>query len=150
MTDFSKDLTSAAAAGVRHLLREPYEIERAAKDAGLAVFKMDIGHAHDKGDFMAHIAKALSFPAHFGKNLDALNDCLTDLDWLAPAKGYVLVFEKSKHFAAGHRHEFDDCMAVMGNVADHWRAQGKPFWTFIHGAQGWSSGLPEWPAKAAA
>lgn len=148
MSDLPTLLADAKAAGVRHLMREPYEFERDAKAAGLAVYRMDIGHAHDKGDFMAHLAKAMAFPAHFGKNLDALNDCLTDLEWLPPAKGYAVVFEKSKHFAAAHRHEFDDCMAVMDAVAGFWRDKGKPFWTFVHGAQGWKSGLPEWPAAS--
>lgn len=148
MTDLTSQLSDAAKSGVFHLMREPGTTELAAKTAGLVVRRMDIGHAHDKGDFMAHIAKALAFPEHFGKNLDALNDCLTDLEWVegGAARGYVLVFERSKHFAAGHRHEFDDCMAVLRAVSDYWRDHGKPFWAFIHGAEGWKSGLPEWPA----
>jgi RNAse (barnase) inhibitor barstar len=153
MSDLSTLLADSCACGVYHLALEPYEIDRAAKAAGLAVYRMDIGHAHDKGDFMAHVAKALAFPAHFGKNLDALYDCLTDLDWVEPGgkapAGYVLVFEKSKHFGQGHKHAFDDCVAVLAAAAEHWQGAGKPFWGFIHGAQGWSSGLPVWPASAA-
>jgi RNAse (barnase) inhibitor barstar len=145
MSDLSKRLADAGGAGVFHLMREPYEIERAAKEAGLVACRMDIGHAHDKKDFMEHLAKGLKFPAHFGKNMDALHDCLTDLEWLGnDAKGYVLVFEKSKHFGAGHKHEFDESMEVLTLSADYWRDKGKPFWVFIHGAQGWKSGLPEW------
>lgn len=30
-------------------------------------------------DFYATVAKVLAFPPHFGKNLDALSDCLCDL-----------------------------------------------------------------------
>jgi hypothetical protein len=37
------------------------------------------------------IAAALSFPDYFGRNLDALYDCLTDLSWLPPGE-HVLVW----------------------------------------------------------
>jgi len=37
------------------------------------------------------IAAALSFPAYFGRNLDALLDCLNDLSWL-PAGEHVLIW----------------------------------------------------------
>lgn len=149
MSDLSKTLADAKASGVFHLMREPYEIERDAKAAGLYVVRMDIGHAHHKEEFIDHIAKALHFPATYGKNWDALNDSLTDLAWIkeggkAPA-GFVLIFEKSKHFGAGHKHQFDDAMEVLKAVAESWQGAGKPFFAFIHGAQGWSSGLPEWP-----
>ena len=36
----------------------------------------------DKASALAAIAAALSFPDHFGGNLDALSDMLTDLSWL--------------------------------------------------------------------
>ncbi len=144
MESMSKVLSEAKQAGVFHLDTEPYEAEREAKAAGLAVFRMDIGHAHDKMEFLAHISKGLKFPAHFGGNWDALNDCLTDLNWI-DSKGFVLIFEKSKHFGAGHKHDFDEAVEVLRAAADYWRAQGKPFWAFIHGAQGWDSGLPKFP-----
>ncbi len=144
MESMSAALSDARQSGVFHLNNEPYEAEREAKAAGLTVFRIDIGHAHDKMEFLAHIAKGLAFPSHFGSNWDALNDCLTDLNWIA-GKGFVLIFEKSKHFGAGHKHEFDDAIGVLRSVADYWRGQGKPFWAFIHGAQGWDSGLPKFP-----
>lgn len=139
-------LADASAGGVFHLMGEPYAIERAAKEAGLAVCRMDIGHAHHKAELLAHIAKGFAFPAHFGGNWDALHDSLTDLAWLGDAKGYVLVFERSKHFGAGHKHDFDASMEVLAAAAEYWRGKGKPFWAFIHGAEGWKSGLVEWNA----
>lgn len=40
------------------------------------------------------IAAELHFPEHFGRNLDALYDCLTDLSWL-PAGEHVLIWVAS-------------------------------------------------------
>lgn len=40
---------------------------------------------------MEAIAAALSFPDYFGRNLDALYDCLTDLTWL-PVGEHVLIW----------------------------------------------------------
>ncbi|MFE2754143.1 barstar family protein [Actinosynnema sp. NPDC059335] len=48
--------------------------------------------ARSKQAAIAAIADALSFPAWFGHNLDALHDCLTDLSWL-PEGEHVLEWE---------------------------------------------------------
>ncbi len=36
----------------------------------------------------------LSFPAYFGQNWDALEECLTDLDWLNVSRGVVIAVTK--------------------------------------------------------
>jgi len=140
-------LADSGQAGVYHLTREAWEIAAAAAAADLACIRIDIGHAHDKADFLAHLSKAMGFPQWFGGNWDALADCLKDLSWL-PGKGWVVVLEKSKHFGAGHSHEFQEAMDLMGEIADYWRAQNKPFWTLIGGPEGWNSGYPAMPASS--
>ena len=49
------------------------------------------GSPTDKLSTMDAIAVALSFPDYFGRNLDALYDCLTDLSWL-PSGEHVLIW----------------------------------------------------------
>ena len=139
-------LSDPGRAGVYHLTREAWEVAAAAGAADLTCFRIDIGHAHDKADFLDHIAKAMGFPQWFGHNWDALADCLKDLSWL-PGKGWVVVLEKSKHFGAGHRDEFDEAMHLMAEVADFWRPQDRPFWTLIGGPDGWSPGFPPMPVE---
>ena len=134
-------LSAPSGGGVFHLEHDAREIELAALAAGLAAWRINIGHVHDRDDFLRAVAAALKFPDWFGGNWDALADCLRDLSWL-PAAGWLLVFERSKHFASGHRHEFDLAMEVLGEASEYWRARGKSFWVLVGGAQGWDSGLP--------
>lgn len=142
MTDWLK---SPQRAGVYHLTHDARELGESAAAAGLGVYRIDIGHAHDKKDFIALLSKALRFPSTFGGNWDALADCLKDLSW-AQAPGWVIVLEKSKHFCAGHHHEFEEAMDIMAEAADFWRGEGKPFWTLIGGPEGWKSGWPDMPS----
>jgi len=47
-------------------------------------------------DLFNEVAAALQFPPYFGENWDALDECLTDMEWL-PAEAYVLVVLDAKH-----------------------------------------------------
>jgi RNAse (barnase) inhibitor barstar len=138
-------LNEPAKAGVFHLSGDARELARAAATAGLMVIYVDIGHVHDKADFLADASRAMRFPDWFGGNWDAFADCLKDLSWLS-AKGWVVIFEKSKHFCGGHGHEFAEAMEIMAEASVYWRNQGKPFWTLIGGPDGWKSGWPEMPS----
>jgi RNAse (barnase) inhibitor barstar len=55
---------------------------------------LDGSALHDRLSALDGIAAALSFPDYFGRNLDALRDCLIDLSWL-PAGQHVLVWQRS-------------------------------------------------------
>jgi RNAse (barnase) inhibitor barstar len=145
MEPMAKQLADAQQCGVYQLVCGTDEVERAAKEAGLAMFRIDIGHARGKEDFLSRVAEALSFPDWFGANWDALNDCLTDLDWLPMKTGYVIVFESSSRFGALHGLEFADATAVLFAAAQFWKAEGRPFWAFVAASKGWNSGLPKWP-----
>jgi len=137
-------LADSSQAGVFHVGLETRTAARDAASAGLLVAYVDIGHAHDKEHFAEHVAEALRFPGGHDTDWDTFTKGLTDLSWLE-AKGWVVILEKSKHFCAGHGHEFADAMRAMSQAADHWRAAGRPFWTLIGGPEGWKSGWPDLP-----
>jgi hypothetical protein len=139
-------LKEPARAGVFHLSADAREVAGAAAASGLMVVYVDIHHAHDKDDFLAEASRALRFPEQSGSSWDAFAHGLKDLSWIE-AKGWVLILEKSKHFCGGHHHEFREAMDAMAQAADHWRARGKPFWTFIGGPEGWKSGWPDPPSS---
>jgi RNAse (barnase) inhibitor barstar len=149
MHDLTQGLQDASTGGVFQLGADVRAVERAAKDAGLAWFRIDIHAAHDKGDLLAALAKGLAFPDWFGGNWDALADCLTDLEW-HDAKGYVVVLDKAKHFVAGHARDWKAALEVLRHASDYWREEAVPFWVFVAGPEGWKSGLPEWPGSGRA
>ena len=138
-------LKEPARAGVFHLAGDARELAGAAAASGLMVIYVDIGHAHDKDDFLVDASKALRVPQRFAGDWNAFSGGLKDLSWLQ-AKGWVLILEKSKHFCGGHGHEFKEAMDTMAAAAEYWRAQGKPFWTLIGGPDCWKSGWPDMPS----
>jgi len=137
-------LKDAAKAGIFHLSGDARALAGAAASAGLMVIYVDIGHAHDREDFLADASKAMRFPERLCADWNAFSSGLKDLSWI-PAKGWVVILEKSKHFAGGHGGEFKQAMAAMSSATEHWREAGKPFWTLIGGPDGWKYGWPETP-----
>ena len=81
----------------------------------------DCEHSTDKDDVLAAIAAGFELPAHFGRNLDALYDCLTDLqpDRSAEQPGFVIVLRElpdNEAFSAAERKALLD---VFREAADY-------------------------------
>ena len=64
------------------------------------------------------VAASLTFPAHFGNNLDALYDCLTDLP-LAPGREYSIELANLARSPSG-----DSLHTVFVDAAEYWRERG--------------------------
>jgi len=60
-------------------------------EAGLAVRAVRGNKMRTEAAMYSEFAAALQFPWYFGENRDAFFDCLTDLSWLPPGAGYVVV-----------------------------------------------------------
>ncbi len=135
-------LPDSKRSGVFRTAIDSDEIVAAAKTAGLQVFKIDLAKARGKSGLFDAFSKPLKFPKHFGKNWDALNDCLTDLAWL-DGTGWVLILTNCKPFVAKYQADFDLALELLEGVAASWQEDGKPFWLFIPDQSGWSADLPE-------
>src|SRR5660398_96183 len=55
------------------------ELQDAATQLNQHFLYANLGNAQSKQDVLDMIAAQYTFPAHFGKNFDALYDCMTDL-----------------------------------------------------------------------
>ncbi len=122
MGKLTQRLTDAARSGAYRAPRAE-EIVDAARGTRLDLVRVDLGAAPDKAALLDRLAQALGFPAWFGGNWDALEDCLTDLSWRA-GDGHVFLLE-------GHGELPADDLGVLVDVftaaAEYWAGRGKPF-----------------------
>ena len=80
---------------------------------------LDGGRCRTKRALLAELARVLDFPAHFGRNWDALEDCLTDLGWL-PAAGYRLVVSAADRLLARDAAGYATLVALLEDVGRAW------------------------------
>jgi len=55
------------------------EVAHAVQHAGWRFGYVDGWHHQTRTEFLVAVGEALDFPEHYGRNLDALNDCLRDV-----------------------------------------------------------------------
>jgi RNAse (barnase) inhibitor barstar len=72
--------------------------------------------ASDKAGLMDQIGPAFRFPAYFGKNWDALLDCLRSLPDTVPARGYVLAVRNSSSFLLQSAKDREDFADIAGEA----------------------------------
>ena len=88
------------------------------------------------------LATVFQFPDYFGDNCHALNECITDLDWL-PAEGYLFVIKNSASLLIEESDD-DDLESLLYllseagkewatpvNIGEWWDREGLPFHTIL-------------------
>jgi hypothetical protein len=106
--------------------RSPEALRRHAERAGHRWLHADCGGAYDKPGVMAAIARGFELPPHFGGNLDALYDCVTDLE---PGRGpsgpgLVLLVEGLPAGPAFDSAQRDALLEVFRDAADFHAERG--------------------------
>jgi RNAse (barnase) inhibitor barstar len=87
--------------------------------------------AQSKQDVLEGIAEAFTFPSHFGKNLDALYDCMTDLVHKSGTQpGFVVVLEQLPDNPKFDREAREQLLDVFRDAADYWAERKVPFRCF--------------------
>lgn len=107
------------------------ELMSAAQAAGQHFLYVNLAEAQTKQDVLDAIAAAFLFPPHFGKNLDALFDCMTDLVHKAGQQpGFVVVLEQLPDGPRFDREAREQLLEVFRDAAEFWGDRRIPFRCF--------------------
>ena len=107
------------------------DLMSAADAAGQHFLYANLASAQSKQDVLDGIAAAFTFPVHFGKNLDALFDCMTDLVHKSgPQPGFVVVLEQLPDNARFDREAREQLLEVFRDAAEFWGERRIPFRCF--------------------
>lgn len=104
-----------------HLLKSSDTFQKLKfRDSYIA--RVDGSCCTDAESLFDNIAAAFEFPDYFGKNLDALYDCLVDLEWI-PQDKIILFFYHTENLLAGETNDPDfleDLMSTLYDVCISW------------------------------
>ncbi len=99
--------------------------------AGQHFLYANLAQAQSKQEVLDTIAESFLFPAHFGKNLDALYDCMTDLvNKSGQQPGFVVVLEQLPDNPRFDREAREQLLEVFRDAADFWAERKIPFRCF--------------------
>ncbi|MEC4015530.1 barstar family protein [Streptomyces sp. H27-D2] len=93
----------------------------AARQSGWATALLDLDGVRDKNAFMERCARSLRLPGYFGRNWDALADCLTDLSWCPAGHGRLLLIRGWRGFAAAAPDDWNMAERILTEGVGHWR-----------------------------
>lgn len=86
------------------------------------VVTFDAGGWGSSSDMFDDVAEGLDFPGYFGRNLDALNDCMRDVascdyGWRPDATGLVIVLKSFDRFASTDRRTAQIMLDIFADQA---------------------------------
>ena len=97
------------------------DLQTAAEQLGHHFLYANLAQAQSKQDVLDLIAAQYTFPAHFGKNFDALYDCLTDtVNKAGQQTGFIVVLEHIPAHAKFDKEAREQLLDIFRDASDYW------------------------------
>ena len=107
------------------------DLQEAAQKLGHHFLYASLGDAQSKQDVLDMIGAQFTLPTHFGKNFDALYDCMTDpLHKSGPQPGFVVVLEQIPTNVKFDKEAREQLLDIFRDTADYWADRKVPFRCF--------------------
>jgi RNAse (barnase) inhibitor barstar len=111
------------------------DLQETAARLGHHFLYANLAHAQTKQDVLDLLAEQFLFPAHFGKNFDALYDCMTDpLHKAGPQPGFVVVLEQIPATLKFDKEAREQLLDIFRDAAEYWgdrRIAFRCFYSFL-------------------
>ena len=83
-------------------------------------FILDAKKMNNYDGLYDEFSKVLRFPEYFGRNLNALDECLADLEWL-DLNAYIIFIKHSKEFLIEEKKEDVEVLVkIFNKVGEEW------------------------------
>jgi len=107
------------------------ELQDAARSLGHHFLYANLHSAQSKQDILDLLGQQFILPAHFGKNFDALYDCMTDpLHKSGPQPGFIVVLEQIPANGKFDKEAREQLLDIFRDTADYWAERKVPFRCF--------------------
>ncbi|MBC7597539.1 MAG: barstar family protein [Polaromonas sp.] len=107
------------------------DLQDAAKNLGQHFLYANLANGQTKQDVLDMIAQQFMFPAHVGKNFDALYDCMTDpLHKSGPQPGFIIVLEHIPANTKFDKEAREQLLDIFRDASDYWGDRKIPFRCF--------------------
>lgn len=125
---------------------EPRSVQKVAKAADFAFFHIEGKNIGRKEQLMNAMATALRLPKEFGHNWDALEEHLTDLEWVE-ADGYVIYYDHIDALLQAHPDQFETLVEILRDAVASWKEDGTAMLVLLSGTKA-PKGVGKLKAKA--
>ena len=98
---------------------DPKVVQKLAKSRGFAFFHIEGKNIGGKEQLMTSVATALRLPKHFGKNWDALEECLSELE--DAADGYLIYYDHIDPLLGAHPDQFETLVEILRDAVASWK-----------------------------
>jgi RNAse (barnase) inhibitor barstar len=107
------------------------DLQDAAQGLGHHFLYANLAQAQSKQDVLDLIGAQFTLPSHFGKNFDALYDCMTDpLHKSGPQPGFIVVLEQIPAHVKFDKEAREQLLDIFRDTADYWGDRKIPFRCF--------------------
>jgi len=107
------------------------DLQEAAQKLGHHFLYANLAEAQTKQDVLDMIGAQFTLPSHFGKNFDALYDCMTDpLHKSGPQPGFIVVLEQIPTNPKFDKEAREQLLDIFRDTADYWGDRKIPFRCF--------------------